>query len=47
MAHEDEQPKAGQENRLSVRQAVVDWLMPAAAIVEFIEWVVTIWQSWM
>ncbi|MGA5198252.1 hypothetical protein [Streptomyces exfoliatus] len=47
MAREGEQSKAGQEKRLSVWQAVVDWLAPAAAIVEFIEWAVTIWQSWM
>ncbi|MEU6988389.1 hypothetical protein ABZ946_34060 [Streptomyces sp. NPDC046324] len=45
MAHDSEQPPAGRKNRLSVRQVVVDWLMPAAAIVEFIEWVVTtVWR---
>ncbi|MFF4874041.1 hypothetical protein [Streptomyces sp. NPDC000961] len=47
MAREGERSKTGQEKRLSIRQAVVDWLVPTAAIVEFIEWAVTIWQSWM
>ncbi|MGW1117404.1 hypothetical protein ACWD5B_09875 [Streptomyces tanashiensis] len=47
MAREGEQPKAGQEKRLPVWQAVIDWLAPVAAIVKFIEWAVTIWQSWM
>ncbi|MFC8765839.1 hypothetical protein ACFUAG_34700 [Streptomyces sp. NPDC057193] len=47
MTPDDEQPKAGQKRRLSVWQVVVDWLVPTAAIAEFIEWVVTIWQSWM
>ncbi|MER6481586.1 hypothetical protein [Streptomyces filamentosus] len=42
MERENEQPPAGQtRNRLY--QVVVDWLVPLAAVAEFIEWVVTLW----
>lgn len=47
MNHEDEQPPAGRTGRQSIGQAVVDWLVPVAAVVEIIERVTSIWRSWM
>ncbi|MFD7446712.1 hypothetical protein [Streptomyces sp. NPDC059909] len=48
MTHENKQfAEAHGEQRRSKRQAVLDFLPAIPAIVEFINWVISILQSWM
>lgn len=47
MNRDKEQPPAGQTGRQSIGQAIVDWLVPVAAVAEIIERLTGIWQSWM